>query len=297
MSYRVWSKAKGPKPVVMSFAGIKEAIAKGDLSLNDEYEEHYGRLGSLPGGKRMRLGDVHVFRDARADAERERLSALAEKNRTVQAIIDARRRNLQTAPTPQPEAEKPLLSGMLVSWRASLISFFLSLAACPFLVSGSKLLNIVGVFVGLLIATYWLRPLQVATPPLFITPVVFGLLGFWGFDAALGAWFHGAMTMAICLAGSLLVDEFAPEYALSVWDRLIIFLKYAYVLTFSIWLGFAGFDGLPTFLTMTAPYGGRGGEQAILLSLVAIPLIALSCFAALGALILALSWVKNGPSK
>ncbi len=105
------------------------------------------------------------------------------------------------------------------------------------------------------------------------------------------------MTMALCLAGSLMVDEFDSRFAGSFIDRLFIFIKYAYVVVFSVWLGWAGFDDMPRFLTMTASALGKGGEQAILLSLVALPMPVFLALGLLACVVAALSWLKDGPPK
>ena len=298
MDYKVWSKANAGKPVVMSLQAIKAGLVKGTLTLNDEYEEHYGRIGTLLRGRRLRLGEVNVFRDARAEAERERAAEQDDKNKAIQAIIDQRRLGLRAAAAEKPPAEEPAKpSGMLTSWRACLISLGLSFAACPSLLSGARTWVVIASFVGLLVAIHLLRGQEEVKPSLFIAPIVFGLVAYWGFDSRYGPWFNGVMTMALCLAGSLMVDEFDSRFAGSFLDRLFIFIKYAYALLFSAWLGWAGFDGLPRFLTMTEPAFGRGGEQAILLSLVALPLLVFLVLGLLAGVVASLSWSKDGTSK
>lgn len=297
MSYRVWSLIKGKKPVVMSLGEIKTALVKGELSMADEYEEHFGQQGAMGKGKRLRLGDVWVFRDALAVAERERADTLAKANRSIQDIIEARRRSLQTAAVKPPAEEPAKLSGMQASWRACLISLGLSFAACPSLISGTRAWVVIASLVGLLVAVQLLRLEGEVNPSLFMTPVILGLIAFWGFDAQLGPWFHGVMSIALCLAGSLMVDEFNAGFAQSFEDRLFTFIKYGYVLTFSAWLGWAGFAELPRFLTITEPAFGKGGEQAILLSLAALPLLVFVILALFAGAVAAVSWLKDGPSK
>ncbi len=297
MSYKVWSTIKGKKPVVMSFGEIKAALVKGELSMNDEYEEHFGQPGAISRGIRLRLGDVRVFRDARADAARERAEALAEAKRPIQEKIDARRRSLQTAAVKPPTEESAKVSGMQASWRACLISLLLSFVACPSLISGTRAWVVVVSLVGILVAVQLLRLEDEVTPSLFMTPVIFGLIAIWGFNVHLGPWFHGVMAIALCLAGSLMVDEFNAGFAQSFEDRLFIFIKYTYVLTLSAWLGWSGFADLPRFLTITEPAFGKGGEQAILLSLAALPLLVFVILAILGGAVAAVSWLKDGPSK
>ncbi len=297
MDYKVWSKAKKGKPVVMSLEAIKAGLIKGNLTLDDEYEEHYGRLGPLFKGRRLRLGDVRVFRDARVDSERERIAALEETNKPIQAIIDERRRMLKAAAEKPPAEEPARSSGMLTSWRACLISLGLSFAACPSLLSGARTWVVIASFIGLLFVIHLLRGQEEIKPSLFITPIVFGLVAYWGVDSRYGPWLNGVMTMALCLAGSLMVDEFDSRFAGSFMDRLFIFIKYAYALVFSVWLGWAGFGDMPRFLTMTASALGKGGEQAILLSLVALPLLVFLALGLLACVVAALSWLKDGPSK
>lgn len=54
---------------------------------------------------------------------------------------------------------------------------------------------------------------------------------------------------------------------------------------------------MPGFLTMTASALGKGGEQAILLSLVALPLLVFLVLGLLACVVAALSWLKDGPPK
>ncbi len=298
MDYKVWSKANAGKPVVMSLQAIKAGLVKGTLTLNDEYEEHYGRVGTLLRGRRLRLGEVGVFRDARTEAEREYAAEQDDKNKAIQAIIDQRRLGLRATAAEKPPAEEPAKpSGMLTSWRACLISLGLSFAACPSLLFGARTWVVIASFVGLLFVIHLLRGQEEVKPSLFITPIVFGLVAYWGFDSRYGPWFNGVMTMALCLAGSLMVDEFDSRFAGSFIDRLFIFIKYAYVVVFSVWLGWAGFDDMPRFLTMTASALGKGGEQAILLSLVALPMPVFLALGLLACVVAALSWLKDGPPK
>ena len=293
MAYRVWSKAKAGKPVVMTISEIKNALALGVLGLDDEYEGH----GEGAGRTRVRLGDVPVFRDAGLKAPVKGTRVEAAQQPSVSAMIEARRRSLQAA-APKPSAdEQTAPSGMQVSWRACLISLGLSFAACPALISGTRMWVIIASLVGLLFVIQVLRDQEEVKPSLFITPIVFGLVAYWALDTHLGSWFNGVMTMALCLAGTLMVDEFSSRFAGSFGDRLFIFIKYAYALTFSVWLGWAGFDDLPRYLTITKPAFGKGGEQAILLSLVALPVLVFVVLGLLAGVFAAVLWLKDGPSK
>jgi hypothetical protein len=293
MAYKVWSKVKAGKPVVMTISEIKNALALGELGLDDEYEGPDEGLGR----KRVRLGDVTVFRDAGAKAPVKKSHAGDAQVTTIEGMIEARRLSLRAA-AEKPTTEEPAKSsGMLTSWRACLISLGLSFAACPALLSGARTWVVIASFIGLLFVVQLLRGQEEVKPSLFITPIVFGLVAYWGFDSRCGPWFNGVMTMALCLAGSLMVDEFDARFAGSFMDRLFIFIKYAYALVFSVWLGWAGFDDMPGFLTMTASALGKGGEQAILLSLVALPLLVFLVLGLLACVVAALSWLKDGPPK
>jgi hypothetical protein len=109
MSYRVRRKGKGVKPVVMTAEEICAAIREGRLDLDDIYHEHYGRPDPLQlFGTRMRLGESPVFRQAYADLIAARDEVAAERRRAVDAEIEA--------------SMLHGLSGIQVSWRASLIS-------------------------------------------------------------------------------------------------------------------------------------------------------------------------------
>ena len=73
MTFRVWPKNMSGKSVLLSFDEISDRLAKGVLSLNDEYEEHHGSADSKFKPKRLSLGDVPVFREAGAAAERAKM--------------------------------------------------------------------------------------------------------------------------------------------------------------------------------------------------------------------------------
>lgn len=78
MNFQVWPQKMSGKSILLTFDEISDGLAKGELSLNDEYEEYRGSAETDSAPKRLRLGDVPVFREAVAVAEQVGMPAPVE---------------------------------------------------------------------------------------------------------------------------------------------------------------------------------------------------------------------------
>ncbi len=274
------------KPVVMTAEEICAAIREGRLDLDDIYHEHYGRPDPLHlFGTRMRLGESPVFRQAYADLIAARDEVAAERRRAVDAEIEA--------------SMLHGLSGIQVSWRASLISLLLALSACPKLMGRIDLMWAALVVIAFISAIYYLRPRRNLNSDVVLSVPIFVVLGFWMAGSSFGPWSVGASLLFLVISGSYLAEEFGHETASVFANRMVILFKYLYTVTCAAWIAFFDTNPLEGLSAYLEPYVGRHDEVAALALLCLIPLAVFVALFALYILFhvlsLALLWLRDGP--
>ena len=298
MSYRVWQKGKDKKSLIMTAEEICTALREKSLGLEDQYLEHFGKPDFLlKFGRKLRLGDSRIFRQAYAgrlsnqdDAAYERQVALQAEAAEVAA--EARRRSAQQ------RHEQSLLhglSGFQISIRANFISLLIALAACPPLIGQMDVRLAAMLAFVFIVAIHYLRPRRVLTTSSVLCVPLFAIVGIMASETGLGAWFHGCALTMFILVGSLLAGEFRRETTSVLMSRLIILTKYSYALIFSIWIGCSFALPFSAVLKYLDPYFGRSGEQAFALILSLLPLIFILVWSLLGLLLGLFKWLKDGP--
>jgi len=298
MSYRVWQKGKNKKTLILTAEEICTALREKTLGLDDQYLEHFGRPDFLlQFGRKLRLGDSRIFREAYAGRLSSQDDAAYEKQVALQAeatevAAEARRRSAQL------RHEQSLLhglSGFHISIRANFISLLIALAACPPLIGRMDVRLAAMLAFVFIVAIHYLRPRRALTTSSVLCVPLFAIAGIMAAETGLGAWFHGCALMMFILGGSLLAGEFGRETTSVLISRLIILTKYSYALVFSIWIGCSFELPFSSILRYLDPYFGRSGEQAFALILSLLPLIFILVWSLLGLLLGLFTWLKDGP--
>ena len=286
MSYRVRPRGKGRKSLIMTAEEICTALREGRLDLDDEYHEHFGKPDPLLFlGRRMRLGDSPVFREA---------YALLVASQDEAAAV--RRRNAEL------EFGSSLLhglSGFQVTCRANLISLLLALVACPLWVGRLYVHTAILVGIVFVAAIYFLMPRRVLGSLVVLSVPLSAGVGIMALGAGLGPWFHGFSVLALILVGSVLADEFDCETTCIFSNRIIILLKYSYAVVFTVWIGCSSSLPFQSLIDRLEASIGSYPELAVIASLCLLPLVLLLAlwlvYAAFHILYIFFTWLKDGP--